>query len=67
MPTPKEFRKNAENCLKLARETGQIYARMVLIEMATELRVMAGHLERAATRRTADRIRRRVASLRRIG
>jgi hypothetical protein len=67
MPTPKEFRKNADDCLKLARETTEIYARMALIEMATEFRVIAEHLERAATRRTADRIRRRLASLRRIG
>jgi hypothetical protein len=67
MPTPNEFRKNAEDCLKLARETAEIYARMALIEMATEFRVMAEHLERVETRRTADRVRRRVASLRRIG
>jgi hypothetical protein len=67
MPTPKEFRKNAEDCLKLARDTPEIYARMALIELATEFRVMAGHLEREARRRTADRIRRRLASLRRIG
>ena len=65
MPTPNEFRKNAEDCLKLARETPEIYARMALIEMATKFRVMAEHLERVAARRRADRIRR--ASLRRIG
>jgi hypothetical protein len=46
MPTPKEFRKNADDCLKLARETNEIYAKMALIEMATEFRVMAQHLER---------------------
>jgi len=40
MPTPKEFRKNADDCLKLARETNQMYARMALIEMPTEFRVM---------------------------
>ena len=67
MPTPNEFRKNAEDCLKLARETPEIYAKMALIEMATEFGAMAEHLERAATRRTADRIRRRLASLGRIG
>ena len=67
MPTPNEFRKNAEDCLKLAREAPEMYARMALIEMATEFRVMAEHLERAATRRTADGIRRRVASVRRMG
>ena len=63
MPTPKELRKNAEDCLKLARGTSQIYAKLALIEMGTEFRVMADHLERAATRRTADRIRQRVHSL----
>jgi hypothetical protein len=56
MPTPNEFRKNAEDFLKLARETTEIYARMALIEMATEFRVMAEHLERAAARRTADKL-----------
>jgi hypothetical protein len=63
MPTPKEFRKNADDCLKLARETTEIYASMALIEMATEFRVVAEYLERAATRRTADRIRLGLASL----
>jgi hypothetical protein len=46
--------------LKLAQETDEIYAKMALIEMATEFRVMADHLERNAKRRTADRIRQRV-------
>ena len=55
----KEFRKNAEDCLRLARETDQIYAKSALIEMSTEFRVMADHLERDATRVRADRIRRR--------
>jgi len=63
MPTPKEFRQNAEGCLKLARETSVIYAKMALIEMAAEFRAIALHLERDATRNTANRIRRRVDSL----
>jgi hypothetical protein len=63
MPTPKELRQNAEDCLKLAREADEIYAKMALIEMATEFRVMADHLELEARRRTADKIRQRVASL----
>jgi hypothetical protein len=58
--TPQELRKNAEDCLKLAQETDEIYAKMALIEMATEFRVMAERLEWKATRRTADRIRQRV-------
>jgi len=60
--TPKEFRQNAEDCLKLARQTNQIFAKAALIEMAKEFRAMAEHLERDAIRRTANGIRRRVAS-----
>jgi hypothetical protein len=60
MPTPKEFRKNAQDCLRLAHETDEFYARLALIEMATEFRLMAEHLEREATRRKADRIRQKV-------
>jgi hypothetical protein len=60
--TPQEFRKNAEDCLKLAQETDEIYAKMALIEMATEFCVMAEHLEREATHRRADRIRQKVNS-----
>jgi hypothetical protein len=63
MLTPKEFRKNAEDCLRLSRETSQIYAKLALIVMATEFRVMAEHLERDATRRIAERLRQRVHSL----
>ena len=50
MSTPKQCRKNAEDCLRLAHETNEIYAKMTLIELATEFRVMAEHLEREATR-----------------
>jgi hypothetical protein len=32
MPTPKECRQHAEECLKLAKETTQIYARQALLE-----------------------------------
>ena len=56
MPTPQEFRKNADDCLRLAQETDEIYAKMALMELATEFCAMAEHLEREATRRTADRI-----------
>jgi hypothetical protein len=60
--TPQELRKNAEDCLRLAQETDEIYAKMALIELGTEFRVMAEHLEREGTRRRADRIRHRVDS-----
>jgi hypothetical protein len=46
MPTPKECRCNAEDCLRLAREAKEIYVRMALIELATEFRAMAEYLER---------------------
>lgn len=36
---------------------------MALIELATEFRVMAEHLEREEKRRKTDRIKQRVASL----
>jgi PHD/YefM family antitoxin component YafN of YafNO toxin-antitoxin module len=63
--TPQELRKNAEDCLKLVQETDEIYAKMALIEMATEFRVMAEGLEWKATPRTADRITQRVDRVRR--
>jgi hypothetical protein len=37
MPTARECRHNAEICLKLARETNEIYARTALLELATEV------------------------------
>jgi hypothetical protein len=45
MPTPKECRQHAEECLKLANETTQIYARLALIELAAEFRKIADELE----------------------
>lgn len=46
MPTTNECRHNAEICLMLARETKEIYAKMALIELATEFRILAEDLER---------------------
>jgi hypothetical protein len=46
MQTPKEYRHNAEVCLKLAYETKELYARMALIDLATEFRALAEALER---------------------
>jgi hypothetical protein len=42
MPTPNECRYNAEICLRLAQETSEIYVKTALIELAEELRAMAG-------------------------
>jgi hypothetical protein len=58
-----EFRRKADNCLSIARTTHDISAKMALIEMATEFRVLAEHFEREAAVRRTERIRRRVASL----
>ena len=46
MPTTKECRHNAEICLILASETEEIYAKMALIELAKEFRVLAEDLDR---------------------
>jgi hypothetical protein len=45
MPTPKECRQHAEECLRLANETTQIYARQALLELAAEFREIAKQLE----------------------
>ncbi|TMJ94727.1 MAG: hypothetical protein E6G77_22180 [Alphaproteobacteria bacterium] len=45
MPTPKECRQHAEECVKLANETPQIYARLALLELAAEFRDVADELE----------------------
>jgi hypothetical protein len=48
MPTAKECRYNAEICLKLADESGEIYAKNALIELAEEFRALAKHLEHSS-------------------
>ena len=45
MPTSKECRQHAEECLRLANETTQIYARQALLELAAEFREIAEELE----------------------
>jgi hypothetical protein len=64
MPTPKECRQHAEECLRFASETTQIYARVALLELAAEFREIAEQMEgrrpRSATKpRSADPKRRR--------
>jgi len=58
MPTPKECRQHAEECLKLAKETTQVYARQALLELATEFRELAEELERRSPHSTAAKRRR---------
>jgi hypothetical protein len=45
MLTPKECRQRAEECLKLANETRQAYARVALLELAAEFHEIAEKLE----------------------
>jgi hypothetical protein len=54
MPTSREYRHRAEECLKLAKEAKEIYARMALLELAGEFRAMAQQLD-LRTRRAARR------------
>ena len=41
MLTPEEYRIEAEACLKLARETQQVYARTALLELAADYMALA--------------------------
>jgi hypothetical protein len=56
MPTSREYRYRAEECLKLATETQETYAKMALLELAAEFRAKAQQLELRArrTRRQTD-------------
>jgi hypothetical protein len=58
MPTPKECRQHAEECLKLAKGTPQIYARQALLELAAEFRQIAEELERRTSHSTGAKRRR---------
>jgi hypothetical protein len=55
MLTSKEYRHRAEEWLKLANESKEIYARMALLELAAEFRARAQQLDlrerRACTKR----------------
>ena len=50
MPTPKECRQNAGECLRLARESTQIYAKEALLELAAEFLEVAEKLQRRRRR-----------------
>jgi hypothetical protein len=58
MLTPKELQRNADDCLRLARDSNEINVKLALIEMATEFRVMAQHLEGDTRPRSPSRPRR---------
>jgi hypothetical protein len=65
MTNPEECRHRAEECLKLANETQEIYAKTALIELANEFRAMADYLEGERNARRPHTVRRRPASARR--
>jgi hypothetical protein len=52
MPTSKEYMHRAEECLRLANETKEIFARMALLELVAEFRAMAQQLELRERRNT---------------
>jgi hypothetical protein len=47
MNTPKQYRQQAADCLKLAGEEHEAYARAALADLADELRETADKVERA--------------------
>ncbi len=56
LPTPKEYRQQAQACLRLAREAKEAYVRTALVELARELSRKALPMSR---RRLARRPRER--------
>ena len=51
MPISREYRQRAEECLSLANEAKEFYAKTALLEMAAEFRAMAQQLELRERRR----------------
>jgi molecular chaperone GrpE (heat shock protein) len=45
MPTPKLYRRQAEDCVELANEATELYAKTALLELAAEFRESAERLE----------------------
>jgi hypothetical protein len=46
MPTPREYRQQAEDCMSLAREAEELYVKNALVEMAADFTELAEKLER---------------------
>ena len=46
MPTAKEYRYQAVECLELAEQAEQLYVKEALLELAAEFRLMADAVER---------------------
>ena len=55
MNTPKEYRQQAADCLKLASETAQSYAKAALAELTSEFRETADKIEQRVTQEQASR------------
>jgi hypothetical protein len=55
MNTPKEYRQQADDCLKLASETTQAYAKTALVELASEFLETADKIEQRVTQEQAGR------------
>jgi molecular chaperone GrpE (heat shock protein) len=45
MPTPKLYRRQAKDCVELANEATELYAKTALLELAAEFRESAERLE----------------------
>ena len=45
MPTSQEYRQQAKECLELARQAKEFYAKKALIEMASDFKEIAEKLE----------------------
>jgi hypothetical protein len=57
LPTPKEYRQQAQACLRLAREAKEAYVRTALVELARELsrKAMPDYRRSALARRLRGR------------
>ena len=47
MPTPKEYRLRASECLELTNEADQWYVKTALLQLAVEFQMRAERLERS--------------------
>jgi hypothetical protein len=53
MPTAKEYRQRAQECLQLANEATELYAIRAMMELAEEFNKAADELERKSFRQAA--------------
>jgi hypothetical protein len=50
MPTSKEYRRQAEDCMNLASEAEELYVKTALTEMAADFKGLAEKLEQRTAR-----------------